>query len=382
MFFQEGAPLDPLSNQQCRVCDEPAAGFHFGAFTCEGCKSFFGRTCNNQSVIQECKNNFRCVVDKKNRTACKACRLRKCLMVGMSKSGSRYGRRSNWFKIHCLMQNQGGGQVQEQPLPHKSSSSWPPKSEGSVGGEARDCSFTSSSSRSPSPTNSFPPLDSLRRKASPVSSSIKPESSPSPLKQTAHSPVDLDVHHPLHFTPSSPISPLYSSPLSNPLLNAFSPFYKLSPLLGSNPHPLHLLMQLQGQRSQFDLLAEHRQLLEKLRMQQHLSTMSSSFSSAFTRMEEKGVERMEEGEVEVDEEDRAVSPPQTSTADSPIDLSVKFSTTPILLQPVSTPTTPPISPQIEVAIAEKSDFGILNKSDSNQNLLSSTSSALDLTVSS
>ena len=114
-------------------------------------------------------------------------------------------------------------------------------------------------------------------------------------------------------------------------------------------------------------------------MQHHLSTMSSSFSSAFTKLEEKGVERMEEGE---EEEARAVSPPQTSTADSPIDLSVKFSTTPILLQPVSTPTTPPISPQIEVAIAEKSDFGILDKSDSNQNLLSSTSNALDLTVSS
>lgn len=25
-------------NQQCKVCEEPAAGFHFGAFTCEGCK--------------------------------------------------------------------------------------------------------------------------------------------------------------------------------------------------------------------------------------------------------------------------------------------------------------------------------------------------------
>ena len=96
--------LDPMQNQLCRVCEEPAAGFHFGAFTCEGCKSFFGRTSNNQAVISECKNNYRCVVDKKNRTACKACRLRKCLMVGMSKSGSRYGRRSNWFKIHCLMQ--------------------------------------------------------------------------------------------------------------------------------------------------------------------------------------------------------------------------------------------------------------------------------------
>ena len=46
------------------------------------------------------------MINKKNRTACKACRLRKCLMVGMSKSGSRYGRRSNWFKIHCLLQEQ------------------------------------------------------------------------------------------------------------------------------------------------------------------------------------------------------------------------------------------------------------------------------------
>ncbi|XP_069684384.1 protein embryonic gonad-like [Periplaneta americana] len=91
-------------NQQCKVCGEPAAGFHFGAFTCEGCKSFFGRTYNNPSSISECKNNGECIINKKNRTSCKACRLRKCLMVGMSKSGSRYGRRSNWFKIHCLLQ--------------------------------------------------------------------------------------------------------------------------------------------------------------------------------------------------------------------------------------------------------------------------------------
>lgn len=25
-------------NQLCKVCGEPAAGYHFGAFTCEGCK--------------------------------------------------------------------------------------------------------------------------------------------------------------------------------------------------------------------------------------------------------------------------------------------------------------------------------------------------------
>ncbi|CAH0547926.1 unnamed protein product [Brassicogethes aeneus] len=116
-------------NQTCKVCGEPAAGFHFGAFTCEGCKSFFGRSYNNLSSISECKNNGECVINKKNRTACKACRLRKCLLVGMSKSGSRYGRRSNWFKIHCLLQEQQQQQQagnnmlkppQKMPSPHQS----------------------------------------------------------------------------------------------------------------------------------------------------------------------------------------------------------------------------------------------------------------------
>uniref|UniRef100_A0A6G1SMM6 RNA methyltransferase n=1 Tax=Aceria tosichella TaxID=561515 RepID=A0A6G1SMM6_9ACAR len=101
-------------NQSCRVCGEVAAGYHFGAFTCEGCKSFFGRTYNNRSSIGECKNNNSCVINKKNRTSCKSCRLKKCFSVGMSKSGSRYGRRSNWFKIHCLLQDQGIMQQQQQ----------------------------------------------------------------------------------------------------------------------------------------------------------------------------------------------------------------------------------------------------------------------------
>ncbi|XP_037799841.1 uncharacterized protein LOC119594824 [Penaeus monodon] len=68
-------------------------------------QSFFGRTYNNIPSPNECKNSGRCVINKKTRTSCKSCRLRKCLRVGMSKSGSRYGRRSNWFKIHYLMQN-------------------------------------------------------------------------------------------------------------------------------------------------------------------------------------------------------------------------------------------------------------------------------------
>lgn len=92
--------------QPCKVCNEPAAGYHFGAFTCEGCKSFFGRTCNNPNMSLECRNGNKCEINKKTRTSCKACRLQKCLDVGMSKMCSRYGRRSNSFKMQCSMNEQ------------------------------------------------------------------------------------------------------------------------------------------------------------------------------------------------------------------------------------------------------------------------------------
>ncbi|XP_044317547.1 knirps-related protein [Drosophila rhopaloa] len=121
-------------NQTCKVCGEPAAGFHFGAFTCEGCKSFFGRSYNNLSSISDCKNNGECIINKKNRTACKACRLKKCLMVGMSKSGSRYGRRSNWFKIHCLLQEQQQQAVAAMAAHHNSQQAGGGGSGGSGGG--------------------------------------------------------------------------------------------------------------------------------------------------------------------------------------------------------------------------------------------------------
>lgn len=52
-------------------------------------------------------------------------------MVGMSKSGSRYGRRSNWFKIHCLLQEQQQAAQSRSPprvpqSPHHLAPPFPP----------------------------------------------------------------------------------------------------------------------------------------------------------------------------------------------------------------------------------------------------------------
>lgn len=67
-------------------------------------QSFFGRACNKSQQIPECKKNNKCVINKNTRTTCKACRFTKCMQVGMSKGGSKFGRRSNWFKINFLLE--------------------------------------------------------------------------------------------------------------------------------------------------------------------------------------------------------------------------------------------------------------------------------------
>ena len=226
--------MDPMEDQLCRVCEEKAAGFHFGAFTCEGCKSFFGRFCNNQTNIPDCKNSYRCVVDKRNRTSCKACRLRKCLAVGMSKSGCRYGRRSNWFKIHCLMQKK----VKNSASAAQISPSFSAPAFTSLPSPILPASLTSpklSSSRSPSPLNTS--SDSSTSGASPT-----PESQP-----------------PASFRPFNPFSASFSPSFPSPL-PLFDPlaFYRLSPLMALHP----LLQKSSDFHDQLRLLAERRALFE------------------------------------------------------------------------------------------------------------------------
>ncbi|XP_037283037.2 uncharacterized protein LOC119176032 isoform X1 [Rhipicephalus microplus] len=205
-------------NQLCKVCGEPAAGYHFGAFTCEGCKSFFGRTYNNLAALGECKNSGQCVINKKNRTSCKSCRLKKCLMVGMSKSGSRYGRRSNWFKIHCLIQDQAemSSRIAEQhhqlgaaASAHQLTALYDKDVLGGFGAKAEEgngaSSPLSSSDKPPSSPASYPPPSSSASTFASTPSAFETKSS------NGESPTNADALAYHSMSPVSPISPLHPS---------------------------------------------------------------------------------------------------------------------------------------------------------------------------
>ncbi|XP_020906016.1 retinoic acid receptor RXR-alpha [Exaiptasia diaphana] len=79
------------SNRVCSVCGDRSSGFHYGVQSCEGCKSFFKRTVQNQ-LQYACVENKSCQIDKNNRIRCQYCRFQKCLALGMLKEAVREDR--------------------------------------------------------------------------------------------------------------------------------------------------------------------------------------------------------------------------------------------------------------------------------------------------
>ncbi|XP_019061426.1 nuclear receptor subfamily 1 group I member 3 isoform X2 [Fukomys damarensis] len=71
-------------SRSCVVCGDRATGYNFHALTCEGCKGFFRRTAS-KSTQRTCPFAGSCEVSKAQRRRCPACRLQKCLDVGMRK---------------------------------------------------------------------------------------------------------------------------------------------------------------------------------------------------------------------------------------------------------------------------------------------------------
>ncbi|XP_067411025.1 estrogen receptor beta [Emydura macquarii macquarii] len=94
----------------CAVCSDYASGYHYGVWSCEGCKAFFKRSIQGHNDYI-CPATNQCTIDKNRRKSCQACRLRKCCEVGIIKCGSRRERcgyriirrhRNSEDQVHCI----------------------------------------------------------------------------------------------------------------------------------------------------------------------------------------------------------------------------------------------------------------------------------------
>ncbi|CAF1496859.1 unnamed protein product, partial [Adineta steineri] len=68
----------------CQVCGDEASIINYGALTCLSCRTFFRRNGFNTKDVYLCRFGAKCELTKLSRKHCAACRLAKCLAVGMS----------------------------------------------------------------------------------------------------------------------------------------------------------------------------------------------------------------------------------------------------------------------------------------------------------
>ena len=85
LFYLISAQIEIIP---CKVCGDKSSGVHYGVITCEGCKGFFRRS-QSSVVNYHCARQKACLVDRVNRNRCQACRLQKCLALGMSRDGKK-----------------------------------------------------------------------------------------------------------------------------------------------------------------------------------------------------------------------------------------------------------------------------------------------------
>ena len=106
-----------VKDKRCEVCSDVASGYHYGVYSCEGCKAFFKRSTQRKSIVKSSLESFSsslndliclspedtttyvcpatntCTIDKQRRKSCQSCRLKKCFAVGMTKA-------SKWSYLH------------------------------------------------------------------------------------------------------------------------------------------------------------------------------------------------------------------------------------------------------------------------------------------
>ncbi|EDO39982.1 predicted protein [Nematostella vectensis] len=88
----------------CVVCNDKATGYHYGVFTCEGCKGFFKRTVQKQ-LEYTCRGNQDCDINQHTRNRCQYCRFEKCVKSGMLKQAVRDDRTPGGRHRHASLQD-------------------------------------------------------------------------------------------------------------------------------------------------------------------------------------------------------------------------------------------------------------------------------------
>jgi hypothetical protein len=72
----------------CIVCGDVSSGKHYGILACNGCSGFFKRSVRRKLIYRCQAGTGQCIIDKAHRNQCQACRLKKCLKMGMNKDGT------------------------------------------------------------------------------------------------------------------------------------------------------------------------------------------------------------------------------------------------------------------------------------------------------
>lgn len=86
------------SNLVCIVCGDISSGKHYGILACNGCSGFFKRSVRRKLIYRCQAGTGSCMIDKAHRNQCQACRLKKCLQMGMNKDG-KYNIQQNVIKF-------------------------------------------------------------------------------------------------------------------------------------------------------------------------------------------------------------------------------------------------------------------------------------------
>ncbi|KAI1729057.1 zinc finger, c4 type (two domains) domain-containing protein [Ditylenchus destructor] len=109
------------SEELCMVCNDVSTGYHYGTPSCNGCKTFFRRTIMKKQTFV-CQYDGNCLIDKSVRCACRHCRFKKCLAVGMNREAIQqnrdpigYTKRTRRYPP-IKSQSSGSGIHQDSPL--------------------------------------------------------------------------------------------------------------------------------------------------------------------------------------------------------------------------------------------------------------------------